>query len=54
MIADEKLEMTLWKACSMGDIRQVKKLTAAEGGMDINWKKPEISVSGTSTYIFGM
>ena len=51
MITDQKLEISLWEACSMGDIRQVKNLTEAEGGVDLNWKKPEMSVSATSTFL---
>ena len=35
----------LWEACSSGDIQQVKKLTASDGSVDLNWKKPENCVS---------
>ena len=40
----ELREKRLWDACYAGDIHQVKKLTA-EAGVDLNWKKPDMSVS---------
>ena len=39
-----RMEKKLWEACYAGDIEQVKEITA-EGGVNLNWRKPEQSVS---------